>query len=97
MLGLMDIKRTTGNTITIGWEDKEQNNKAHGHMTGKNGAVPKMKRPFFGISNKELNVIKKDLSADINEAIKIKQDQGKASFDKFVLGLLDELDGSDES
>lgn len=96
MLGLLDIKRIDGNKITIGWNDPEQNPKAHGHMTGKDGKVPKMKRPFFGISNKELKDIKREMNADLKRAIKVKQDEGTAAFNKLVLGLLDEIkdDGS---
>ena len=89
MLGLLDIKKVQGNSITIGWDDAEQNGKAHRHMTG--DGVPK--RPFFGVSNKELKDIAKDL--DIKKALRVREDEGKEAFNSLVLGLLDELDGNE--
>jgi hypothetical protein len=57
MLGLMDIVGFDGRVLEIGWNDPEQAAKAHGHITGKNGEVPKMKRDFFGIKVQELEEI----------------------------------------
>lgn len=90
MLGLLDIKRIEGNKLTIGWNDDEQNPKAFNHVTG--DTVPK--RPFFGVSNSELKGIKKTLGSDLKDAIKIKQEEGTEAFNKKVLGLLGDLDGS---
>jgi len=91
MLGLLDIKKIQGNTITIGWNDSEQNPKAYNHMIG--DTVPK--RPFFGVSNEELKDLKSEFGADVKEAIRVKQDEGKAAFNNLVLGLLEELNGSE--
>jgi hypothetical protein len=44
------------NVLTVGIEGP-QAPKAHGHMTGKNGTVPKMKREFFGLSKAEIEEI----------------------------------------
>lgn len=57
MLGLMDIINFDGRVLEIGWSDPDQAAKAHGHITGKNGEVPKMKRDFFGIQVQELEKI----------------------------------------
>lgn len=57
MLGLMDIINFDGRVLEIGWSDPDQAAKAHGHITGKNGEVPKMKRDFFGIQVQELEEI----------------------------------------
>lgn len=57
MLGLMDIINFDGRILEIGWSDPDQAAKAHGHITGKNGEVPKMKRDFFGIQVQELEKI----------------------------------------
>lgn len=67
MLGLMDIIDFDGQTLKIGWNDPDQAAKAHGHITGKNGEVPKMKRDFFGLSIDELENIVEPLRDEIEE------------------------------
>jgi len=69
MLGQIDITKIKGSTITIGWDDAEENGKAHGHSTGKDGKVPKMKRPFFGVNKRELNSIKKEFKSDVKDIL----------------------------
>lgn len=91
MLGLIDIKEIKGNTIKIGWNDPEQNAKAHGHMTGKDGKVPKMKRKFFGVTKEELKDIKRKYKKDLDSAIKLKQSEGTQAFNERILSLIDEL------
>lgn len=92
MLGLLDIIDVTDDTITIGWDDDEQIQKVHGHQTGKSGKVPKMKRPFFGVSKTELLKIKADMNSDVKQALKIKKEEPKSAFNDFVLGLLDDIE-----
>ena len=88
MLGLMDIKKQTGNTITIGWDKSDgQDGKAYNHTVG--DTVPK--RPFFGLSSKELNDIKKENKSDVKDALEVKQDEGKSAFNSFVLGLIKDV------
>ena len=91
MMGLIDIKRIEGNKITIGWNDAEQNPKAFNHIKG--DTVPK--RPFFGVTNKELKGLKSEFADDLKGAIKTKQDAGLAAFNKKVLELLEDLDDSE--
>lgn len=92
MLSAIDITKQTGNSITIGFDDRDEELKAHGNQTGKNGKAPKMKRPFFGVNKIELNEIKKDLRSDIKEALKVQQDLGKQAFEAFILSKIDEVD-----
>jgi hypothetical protein len=93
MLGLMDIKKQTGESITIGWDEKDENAKAYNHSVG--DTVPR--RPFFGVSKTELNKIKKDFSAEIREAVNTRNSEGRKAFESRVAGLLnlikDESDG----
>lgn len=56
MLGSLDIVESKGNSIKIGWDDSEENAKAYNHNTG--DTVPK--RPFFGVTEKELREIKSE-------------------------------------
>lgn len=85
MMGLLDVKKQTGDTITIGWDDKTQNNKAFNHNTGDGKNVPR--RTFFGLNNNELQEIKKEFKSEINEAIK-----GPVSEDSnFLLSIIDKI------
>jgi hypothetical protein len=58
MMGSIDLIKTDGSVITIGIDDEAQAVKAYGHQTGFKGHPtldsPKNKRPFFGVTNKEL-------------------------------------------
>lgn len=84
MMELMDVVKSSGNNITIGWDSGDsQDGKAFNHITG--DKVPS--RPFFGVSKKELGEIKKDIKSDIKEALKVKENEGKSAFSEFVLGL----------
>lgn len=66
MLGAISILDTQDSLITVGIED-ENAPKAHGHMTGKNGEVPAMKREFFGLTKKELSEVLSKYKSDIKE------------------------------
>lgn len=85
MLGLMDVTKIDGNKITIGWTDSEENAKAFNHSTG--DTVPR--RPFFGVSKKELQEIKKEFSSEIREAVRTRNTEGREAFERRVAGLLD--------
>lgn len=88
MLGLMDIKKQTGDTITIGWNSgDDQDAKAYNHSVG--DTVPR--RPFFGVSRTDLMKIKADMDDEVKSALKIKQEEGKSAFNDFVLGLIKEI------
>jgi hypothetical protein len=64
MLSSMDIVSESEDEIVIGFSDSEQSEKAHGHITGKNGQAPKMKRDFFGLPEKEIRRIASDFKDD---------------------------------
>lgn len=65
MLESLAVVKSTANTVTIGFVG-DQDGKAHGNHTGKDGAVPKMRRPFFGVQKQELK--------DINSEFKRKEE-----------------------
>lgn len=56
MIDSIDVLDFDGQVLTVGIEG-DQAPKAHGHMTGKNGEVPAMKREFFGLTEKEFKSI----------------------------------------
>lgn len=90
MLGLMDIVSQDGNSITIGWSDREENAKAYNHSVG--DTVPK--RPFFGVSKKELSEIKREFSDEIAEAQKRAQDkEASQSFEARIAALFKFITG----
>lgn len=91
MLGLMDIKKQTGESITIGWDEQDENAKAYNHSVG--DTVPR--RPFFGVSKKELAEIKKDFSSEIKSAIRTRNEEGRKAFESRVAGLLALIGGKD--
>lgn len=66
MLDSIQVLDFDGSTLVVGIEG-EQAPKAHGHMTGKNGEVPKMKREFFGLTSTELDGIIKNYSDRIDK------------------------------
>lgn len=76
MLGAINIITAEGSDLLIGIDDQNAA-KAHGHMTGKNGEVPKMKREFFGVTIDELK--KKVLSKFSSDIKELKSEQQKES------------------
>lgn len=58
MLNNITIKDVDGDSILIGWDDQENNAKAHGHMTGANGSGRLPVREFFGANEKLLEDVK---------------------------------------
>lgn len=66
MIKAISILDKQDSLITVGIED-ENAPKAHGHMTGKNGEVPAMKREFFGLTKKELSEVLSKFKSDIKQ------------------------------
>lgn len=56
MLASIDVLDIHDGNLIVGIEG-EQAPKAHGHMTGKMGQAPKMKREFFGLTKAELQSV----------------------------------------
>lgn len=73
MLGSIDILEIKGNSIKIGFADREEELKAHGHMTGggKNNSLPV--REFFGITDRDLEEANKKFEALINKSKETKK------------------------
>lgn len=84
MMELMDVTKSRGNTIEIGWSSGDnQDAKVFNHVKG--DTVPS--RPFFGISKQELKEIKSQIKVEIKEALKVREDEGKSAFADFVVGM----------
>ena len=66
MLDAVDVLDFDGTTLVVGI-DNDQAPKAHGHMTGKNGEVPNMKREWFGLTQSELKSITDNYSDRVKE------------------------------
>lgn len=66
MISSIDVLDFDGQVLTVGIEG-DQAPKAHGHMTGKNGEVPAMKREFFGLTEKEFKDITDKYSDRIDQ------------------------------
>jgi len=66
MLEAMTVIDSNDNDIVIGWEDTTENAKAYNHNIG--DTVPK--RPFFGVSNSELDKIKSELKGEVRAILK---------------------------
>lgn len=95
MLGSLDLIKETRTKITIGFRDQDQIPKAYNHNVG--DTLPK--RPFFGVSNSDIEEIVepyKDMidSIDIQE-LKIASKNQSSSGQKTSLDDLD-LDSFDE-
>lgn len=56
MLGFMDITTSSRNTITIGWDDVDEQLKAHGHILGSSPG-PRVRRDFLGLPEKDYEEI----------------------------------------
>jgi hypothetical protein len=64
MLGLMDVIEEDKATITIGWSDGSEAEKAHGHISGNVG----VKRDFFGLSEKDVKRVRTIFEDTVREA-----------------------------
>lgn len=83
MLGLMDILDEGSNTITIGWNDSDENLKASNHLSG--DTVPK--RDFFGLTSSDVSEIKSKFQSDIDEVLS-KRGSGREAA---ILSLIEKI------
>lgn len=65
MLGTLDILDTRGDSVRIGWQDSEENAKAYNHNVGDTVT----KRPFFGITDDELQEIKSQFIDQLSDQL----------------------------
>lgn len=91
MLASIDILRSRGNELVIGIDDPEEVEKSFNHNTG--DTVPK--RPFFGVSKKELREIKKEFDGDIKKAITARSEGDRDAFQEALLGLISRIGDRD--
>lgn len=54
MVKSIGVLRQKKSDVIIAIKNEDVLPRAHGHMTGKEGTVPKMKREFFGVSDREI-------------------------------------------
>jgi hypothetical protein len=78
MLQLMDIVEETPTTLTIGWRDDFQAQKASGHITGANN-LPK--RDFFGLSEGDIQRLKSEFGGDVE---RLRKDANNLDFSSFL-------------
>ena len=64
MLDDVDIISETTNTVKIGFTDELETKKAYRHNSGDKGMT---KRQFFGVTEKEVNAIKKEFASELKE------------------------------
>jgi hypothetical protein len=63
MLGTLDVLETSGSKVKIGWNDGSESAKAYNHNVG--DTLPK--RQFFGLTDSELDSIKKEFASQVQE------------------------------
>lgn len=95
MLASMDIKDTTAQTITIHFDDDEQNAKAYGHISGMKGHPfldgKVQKRDFFGLPKEELESIAAEFESDVVAIDKILGAETHDELNESILDLIKDL------
>lgn len=96
MLSSINIIEQTPRTITIGFDDPNENAKAYGHISGmkghptiKNGKV----RDFFGLPTGELNKIADEFKDQVEVIESIETAQTREEFEQRVEAAIDRLRG----
>jgi len=92
MLGLIDVTDESRNTVTLGWEESDEQGKAHGHITGN----PKTKLPirdFFGLNEKDLREVKNKFSDEISTIKTAKSSERDRAILRFIKSLEDDTGG----
>jgi hypothetical protein len=87
MLNLMDLVDEGKNTVTLGWDEDDEAAKAHGHITGNVGKT----RDFFGLSEKDIKVLGRELADDISDASESAEGPEFLSLQDRILAALKEL------
>lgn len=65
MLRSIDILKSEKESLEIGFQDKTNAEKAHGHITGSVGKT----RDFFGITDTDLNDIRREFKAEVDDRV----------------------------
>ena len=87
MQGLLDVIKSRGTEIKVGWTEREQILKAYNHNTG--DTVPR--RATFGLSAEETKRIAQEIKPDVREAMKRYRKEGKDAAVEKGLELLDKV------
>jgi len=95
MLAALTITKSTPQTITIGFDDPNENDKAYGHISGFEGHPvlegKVRKRDFLGLPMGELNTIANDFKDDVRTIDSIQGATTRDELNKSILDYLDEL------
>lgn len=95
MLASLTVLAQTDQTVTIGFDDSEQNAKAYGHISGMAGHPVldgKVKvRDFMGLPKSELNAIAAEFEDQATVVDSIESAQTRAQLDRAVLNLISEV------
>ena len=75
MLGFMDVIDESRDTITIGFSEREDQLKAHGHILGSNPG-PRVRRDFFGLPGSEYSKIAAGFRPPSPESEEVQRESG---------------------
>jgi hypothetical protein len=97
MLGGMNVIAQTSQSITIGFDQDEQNTKAYGHVSGMQGH-PTLegkvkKRDFMGLPKSELDAIAAEFEADAKRIDAIQNAETRDQLDSAVIDIIAQLEG----
>lgn len=87
MLGLLDVTEVGESSVTIGWDDTTQSNKAHNHVNG----VTVPKRDFLGLSDSDREAIKQEFRSEIEKINDVVKEP--SMFDSLLLSEIAKLAG----
>ena len=88
MLRSIDVLEVGANTLKIGVDDPDEAAKAYNHQVG--DTVPA--RPFFGVTNKLVDEVKKEFRDDLRQAFSKRGENRDNALEAFILNLLKETD-----
>jgi hypothetical protein len=100
MLGSLTIVEQSDRTLTIGFDDSDQNVKAYGHISGMEGHPvlegKVKKRDFMGLPKGELDKIASEFESQAKQVDSIENATTREELDQAITDLIDELSGEIE-
>lgn len=100
MLASLTIIEQTDRTITVGFDDSDQNAKAYGHISGMAGHPvldgKVKKRDFMGLPKSEINAIANEFEDQVRTIDEIEDAETREDLDRAVLRLIEEVEGEIE-
>ena len=88
MLGLIEVIDESPNTVTLGWDDKTEAAKAHGHING-NKVTRLPVRDFFGLNQKDIAAVKNKFTSELSSLAEATDKQ------KAILAFIERLEEED--